>query len=96
MLIACMRKRGETTTSFIVEPDGDWSLLKIQMCQAWGIEHVFNQAQAWTALRDKEVVADFMGFYQVFDVEQQQLSGAELRFTAFEGRVHEILLHEIS
>lgn len=92
MLLAVSRMAGEANTVILVEPEGDWSLLKVEMCRRWPVEEIFDDADAWMHLREGRVVFDGSAFYQVYNVARAQDMGDGMpHFRAFEGEVMEIL-----
>lgn len=64
-----------TMTSMVIEPDGDWDLLKIEMCRAWNVERLFNSHDVWSMLREGHVVLIESALYQVYSDARDDATG---------------------
>ncbi|MBD0734116.1 hypothetical protein [Streptomyces sp. CBMA29] len=97
MLIVFSRVLEEATTGLLIEPEGDWDLLKIAMCNRLVDEGLFNRADAWSTLREGHVVSDGTMLVQVKDItaEASVSGGGILSLTAFDGTLVEIIGDEL-
>lgn len=60
----------------VVDVDGSWDHLKVEMCEAWGIEQEFNEADVWTELRNGNTVLIDLCLYCVWNQDRDDASGA--------------------
>lgn len=77
MLIAFRRTlQPPTEIQMVVDVDGNWDRLKVEMCKAWDIEQEFDEAEVWTSLRHGDTVLIDLTLYCVWNRDRHDASGA--------------------
>jgi hypothetical protein len=64
------------SVSMVMDVDGSWSHLKLDMCSAWDIEQGFDENEIWAMLREGDTVLFQGALYCVFSQDWDDASGA--------------------
>lgn len=92
MMIAFRRScLAPTMTQMVVDIDGSWDRLKLEMCRAWDVELEFDKYCVWEELRNGHTVLIDSALYTVFDQDRDNASGEDpFELFATEGK-HKLL-----
>lgn len=71
------------SVNMVMDIDGSWDFLKLEMCRAWDIEREFDENDVWTLLRQGDTVLVGGALYCLFDQHRDDASGANV-FGLFE------------